>query len=171
MTRTCRTSSQHCRGRDRGLTLIEVLAGLALLAALLMTILTARSRAALQWSRANERIRAVEAADRLLSEWWQDPKSFPRAGEGVVAGVDGFRWRTRIVRNRVAERLSTEVVRLEVGRITPGGAGGDAGSGRPTPAASAAPIAVEVVLPVEEAQGVVPVTAVRPGRRSAGGEQ
>ena len=141
------------------MTLIEVLAGLALLAALLMTVLAARSRAALQWTRANERMRAVEAADRLLSEWWQDARSFPRAGEGVVEGPDGFRWRIRVVSNRPAERLGTEVVRLEVGRFPRGGAESTG------PTASAGAVAVEVVLPLEETPGISPAPPVGPERR------
>lgn len=126
------------------MTLIEVLAGLALLAALLMAVLTARTRAALQWTRANERLRAVHAADRLLTEWWRHPRDIPREGEGAISGAADLRWRTRVVPSRGSAELGAEIVRLEVGRFAPGGNGGDF-----HPAA----VAVEVLLPVEESAG------------------
>ncbi len=98
------------------MTLIEVLAALALLAAVLMGILTARSRATLQWNRANERIRATEAADRLLSSWWQAPATLPRSGEGTVPDDARLHWRTRPVADPAAEALYGQIVRLEVSR-------------------------------------------------------
>lgn len=137
------------------MTLIEVLAGLALLAALLMVLLTARTRATLQWTRANERLRAVQAADRLLADWWREPKDFPREGEGAIPGAADLRWRTRIVPDHGSAELRADIVRLEVGRFAPGGIGGDA-----DPAA----VAVEVLLPVEENAGL-PAAPGGPGSR------
>ena len=111
MNAKCRTSS---RRRRRGLTLVEVVAGLALLAALLVAVLTAKARATRQLASANRRLEAVAAADRLLVGWWQDPAHFPRHASGRVPGENGFAWRTSPVRNDTVNALAASVIRLEV---------------------------------------------------------
>ena len=108
------------------MTLIEVLAGLALLAGLVVGIVSVKARCARQWTHANRRLAAVAAAESLLSRWWQDPASFPRAREGAVEGNAGLVWRTRVVRNAEVEALGASTVRLEVT-----GGGGSPGDGVP----------------------------------------
>src|SRR4051812_10504446 len=86
------------RPRARGApTLVEVLLGLVLLAALLVSILTARSRAARQTVLARAREDAARSADRLLTRWWADPATFPRSATGVTPDAPHFTWRTRVV--------------------------------------------------------------------------
>ena len=109
MNAKCWTSS-----RRRGLTLVEVVAGLALLSALLVTVLTAKSRATRQLASANRRLEAVAAADRLLVGWWQDRAHFPRQSSGRVPGDAGFAWRTSPVRNDAVNALAASVIRVEV---------------------------------------------------------
>src|SRR5438105_940290 len=115
------TSSRcfHRRGSRRrrsirAMTLIEVLAGLALLAALLAGIVSVKARATRQWVRADQRLRAIAAADALLGTWWQDPRTFPRAGAGVAPGGGQWRWQTRVVANPNVEALGAQDVRLQV---------------------------------------------------------
>jgi Tfp pilus assembly protein PilV len=116
MTRRSITSSPppaRTRAR-RATTLVEVLLGLVLLAALLVSILTARSHAARQTVLARAREDATRSADGLLTRWWADPATFPRSATGVMPGAPRFTWRTRVVDNPSARNLGASVVRLEV---------------------------------------------------------
>ena len=124
------------------MTLIEVVAGLALLAAVLSLVFAARSHVARQQVRADRRLAAVAAADALLAAWWQDPSKFPRAGGGTVPGRPDLVWRTGIVPNPAAEALGSQAVRLEVTSAGPPGVAG----ARPV-------VSVEVVLPVTPPPG------------------
>ena len=136
MTRRSNTSSPPpapTRAR-RATTLVEVLLGLALLAALLVSILTARSRAARQTVLARARQDATRSADRLLSRWWADPATFPRGATGVMPDAPQFTWRTRVIDNRSARNLGASVVRLEVSH----------------PDAPEILVAVEVLLPAKD---------------------
>lgn len=96
------------------MTLIEVLAGLALLASLLGGLLLVKSRSGRQWSAANRRLEAVAAADELLSAWWRVPHDVPHADDGAVPGHPGLFWRTRPVSNAAAGELGAQVVRLQI---------------------------------------------------------
>ena len=98
------------------MTLLEVVAGLALLASLLGALVMARARYARQAAAADRRVEAVAAADALLAGWHQDPRSLPResSGSGAVAGDRRLAWRLRPVANAGVEELGGRVVRLEV---------------------------------------------------------
>lgn len=97
-----------------GLTLVEVVAGLALLSTLLVAVLTTKARVTRQWSGAHRRLEAVAAADRLLADWWQDRLMLPRRSAGRVPGDAGLGWRTTPVRNDAADALAASVVRLDI---------------------------------------------------------
>ncbi|HSW49057.1 MAG TPA: hypothetical protein VLH09_02730 [Bryobacteraceae bacterium] len=96
------------------MTLIEVLAGLAILASLLGAILLARSQHARQTVTAQRRLEAVQAADILLTGWWRDPQQFPRSASGPVTGNERLTWRTEIVNAPAASKLQVQIVRLEI---------------------------------------------------------
>jgi type II secretory pathway pseudopilin PulG len=100
--------------RRTGLTLVEVVAGLALLSTLLVAVLTTKARATRQWASAHRRVEAVSAADRLLAAWWQDVDSFPRRASGRVPGDAAFVWRTAPIANPDLKALSASVIRLEI---------------------------------------------------------
>jgi hypothetical protein len=102
------------KARARALTLIEVVASLAILGTLLVSMLMARQRYSRQWTLAVRKGEAVSAADQLLSEWWRDPRKLPLEGRGVIAGHPDLMWRTRTMDNRDADALDAQVVRLEV---------------------------------------------------------
>lgn len=104
------------RSAGRGLTLVEVIAGLALLATLLASILVAFGSQAAQIRAARDRLRAVEMADRLLSEW-SSQNAIPAVGtEQSLPGTNDWRW--RIVAGESAELESSGVssVRVDVFR-------------------------------------------------------
>ena len=104
------------------MTLIEVLAGTALLAGILVGLLSVKARCARQWTQANRRLAAAAAADALLSRWWQEPATLPRSGEGPVDGNSELVWRTRLVPNAEVEALGASTVRLELnGAAEPSG--------------------------------------------------
>lgn len=92
------------------MTLVEVVAGLALLATLMASLLAVKTRVVHQAGLTERRAQAVAAADQLLSEWWRNPKTFPRASAGMLPS--GFGWRTRIVNN--SPEVGGQVVRLEM---------------------------------------------------------
>lgn len=115
----------HARGRggaaplsrpfDRpGVTLIEVLAGLALLATLLAGLMSVQGRHARQGREAARRLEATAAAERLLSGWWLEVSELPRRGAGEVAGASGMTWRTQVTDAKLPEGLAGQVVRLEI---------------------------------------------------------
>jgi hypothetical protein len=98
------------------MTLLEVVAGLALLASLLAALVMAKARYARQAAAADRRVEAVAAADALLAGWHQDPRSLPRdfSGSGAVPGDRRLAWQMRPVANAGVEELGGRVVRLEV---------------------------------------------------------
>ena len=100
--------------RRRGLTLIEVVAALALMATLLVAVLTIKAALTRRRAAADRRLRAVAAADALLTQWWADPATFPVGRSGPVAADPSLAWSTRVLPNPVAARLGGRVVRLDV---------------------------------------------------------
>jgi len=102
--------------RRRGLTLVEVLAGAALLGTLLVAILVARGRLTAQNRLADERIEACAVLDELVADWWDKraDEPIPRNAGGVVPGRNAWQWRTRIVADREANGLGGEIVRVEL---------------------------------------------------------
>jgi prepilin-type N-terminal cleavage/methylation domain-containing protein len=114
MNGKCRTSSRRRRQYRRGLTLVEVIAGLALLSTLLVAVLTVTARTTRQSANATRRLQAIAGADRLLAGWWQDRAKLPRESSGHVPGDAGFVWRTTPVRNDAVNALAASVIRLEV---------------------------------------------------------
>ena len=108
---------KHCSGRprDRALTLVEVLGGLALLGSVLAAMLVAHGRLTRQHGQAIEHRRAVAATDRMLKRWWQDLEKLPRRGSGRLEGTDQLHWRTRVMRPTAKlERLRAERLELTV---------------------------------------------------------
>ena len=120
MSRTSKIYLPRCQVRRRsrcvGLTLIEVIAGLALLGWLLSAVVLAKARYTRQLAQANRGIEAIEAADSLLASWWQDKADvpLPLSGWGEVPDSNGLNWRTSQVTNEAVEDLGAVVIRLEI---------------------------------------------------------
>lgn len=101
--------------RPRGITLVETVAGTALLGTLFVSLLLANAELTRLAHRAEGRRSACRIADEMLARWWTKPEELPRAGEGAVANQDGWRWRTGVVNERRDELKDViEIVRLEL---------------------------------------------------------
>ena len=116
--------------------LIEVTAGLALLAALLVSLLVARQRHLHQWAAASRKLEAVHAAEDLLNSLWPPHHPTPqgisdgrtsasiRLGDNPLASPhtireagtfdNGLAWRLTQRSDRAAEAWGARVVRLEI---------------------------------------------------------
>lgn len=113
MNERCGPSSTG--SRPRGVTLIEIVAGLVILGTLLVSVSIARARFLRQWAEADRKLTAVRAADKLMARWMSGPpQNVPLAGEGPLEGAANFTWRTRIFRDPAASDLGALLVRLEV---------------------------------------------------------
>ena len=98
------------------MTLIEVIAGLVVLAVLVSAVALARGRALGQWGTAQRNSRAAAAVDRMVAGWFggETGESIPVPSQGALAGAENCTWRTSVVRDPSAARVGCVVVRLEV---------------------------------------------------------
>ena len=106
--------SKACSNYSRGLTLIEVIASLALLTTLLVGIIFAQDRHARQIRTARQRIGVVEQVDQLLYQWLKIDRAIPREATGPLPGSDDYIWETRLWPDGANRGLEIEVVRLEI---------------------------------------------------------
>ena len=128
-----------------GLTLVEAVAGIALLGSMLAAILVASGRLQTQAARSERRAEACLIAEDLLGQWFDKPEKFPRSAEGDVRDRPGWRWRTYTVtgaRTEAARKLRADVIAVEV--FSPGSPGSPGLARDPNAAAAAR---VEIVLP------------------------
>jgi type II secretory pathway pseudopilin PulG len=100
------------------MTLVEVVAGLALLGSLLVGLLLARIAVSRQQTQADQRLEAVEGCDRLLSAWQASGQKVPHRSSGRTSdrANNDLRWSTRVLRTLTIETTAIEVVRLEITR-------------------------------------------------------
>jgi hypothetical protein len=94
------------------MTLIEVIAGLTLMAILLAIATTSFRQHAAQVHRAADVREAVNVADDLLAHWFGDPSTFPRRASGIVGEGRTMRWQTEVQDKRWHRPLGIEIVRL-----------------------------------------------------------
>lgn len=90
----------------RGLSLIEVVAAIALLGSLLAATMTARSRLLRQQHKAEQMNVAIREVRSLVDTWLQDPPSAVLEGEGVFGEEATLAWRST---SRPAEIPGIEV--------------------------------------------------------------
>jgi hypothetical protein len=81
-------------------------------------LMLAHVRMLRQARRAELRLEACAAADRLLAGWWAERERFPRNGSGPVAGRPGWTWQTRTRESEVAAAFDADIVVLRV--LAPG---------------------------------------------------
>jgi type II secretory pathway pseudopilin PulG len=98
------------------MTLIEVIAGLVILAVLVSSVTLARGRFMRQWGDADRKLQATQAVDRMLASWIGsgDYDSIPVPSRGELEGVEGCAWRTSYLADPAAGRVGGAVVRVEV---------------------------------------------------------
>ena len=106
--------SRYWRSPRGGLTLVETLAGSAILGAMLVSVLLASGRLSQQARRTERRLEACRIADDLLAGWWPRASQIQRMADGEVPGHAGWRWRTQPVRNDQARALRGEAVAVEI---------------------------------------------------------
>ncbi|MFH5806755.1 prepilin-type N-terminal cleavage/methylation domain-containing protein [Alienimonas sp. DA493] len=124
----------------RGFTLVEVLAGLALLGTLLAALLVADAAQGRQAARAADRLAAVRALDALLTGWAADADAaLPPAPGGPLTADGRLVWSARRERRPGAAALGCVVLRVEARRDAA------AGDGRP--------VASVELLVVDEVRG------------------
>ena len=105
------------RRRAAGVTLIEIIAGLVVLAVLVCEVTLARGRFMRQWESAHRRTQAAEAVDRMLAGWIGGAgteDAIPVPARGTLPGVEGCAWRTQWLTDAGATRVGAGVVRVEV---------------------------------------------------------
>jgi len=107
------TTCLRC-SRAAGLTLIEVVAAIAILGTILVGIVLAQSRNTRQLAEARRTAEAVRHADELLADWWADEQGVPLNAAGAIDADPTLAWRTRRVANPPIEQLGGRVVRVEV---------------------------------------------------------
>lgn len=105
--------SLHCWRRP-GLTLLEVVAGLTLLATLLVGTMLAYGSHIRQVRAAQQRLQATDIAERILVDWYESEDGVPPRDEDVIAGTDGWRWRTTPLASNDSNPFRARVVRFEI---------------------------------------------------------
>ena len=77
----------------RGLSLIEVVASIALLSVLMVALLAAWSKHNAQLQKAQQKLEAVELLDQQMGQWYVNNGGPPFPAEGQFSGT-GFAWRS-----------------------------------------------------------------------------
>ena len=102
------------RERSSGLTLLEVLASLAILSGILSGLIIARGRLLEQYRHATDKQVALEVADSLLEELFRDLETIPRSSlEEHRAAGKTYRWRIESATGRL-EGLRGELLSFEL---------------------------------------------------------
>ncbi len=83
--------------KSKGLTLVEVIASLALLSTVLVTVLLSWSRNTAQLSTAHKQTRALELLDQQIAEWYGSADGIPLNEQGVFEADSTFAWRTKLI--------------------------------------------------------------------------
>lgn len=109
VTVTCKTCSQR-----RALTLVEVVAAIAILGTVLVGVVLAKSRHTRQVVESKRMMAAIDAADDLILHWWTSPEGVPANGRGVTGKDGAFTWETNVVENVHLEQYGVSVVRVTV---------------------------------------------------------
>ena len=106
------TTCSHCW--RAGLTLIEVVASIAILGTILVGVVLAKARYTKQSALAERLLQASQAADELIAGWWGSPDGVPVGRQGALEGGHHLRWETRVVPNPAIESLGARVVRVQI---------------------------------------------------------
>lgn len=97
-------------------TLVEVIAGIALLGTLLAGLMLGFSAHVRQYRAAALRIQSIEKLDRQLELWYAAGGTLPVDSEGPLSSEPPLTWRTSTVHSAPAGRLNSVIVRVEVRR-------------------------------------------------------
>lgn len=103
--------------RARGLSLIEVVVGMAILGTFLTTIFLAQARLTKQSVIARKKAHAITAVNELLATWALDWESIPTDDTGTLPtsggqGGDSLQWTTRLIDTPELTALGLQKVQL-----------------------------------------------------------
>lgn len=142
-----------CSGCSRraGVTLIEVVAAIAILGTILVGVVMSKARHTRQVALTLRINQAVLVADELIAGWWASEAGPPIGASGIAGGEAVFVWETHLVKNEALAALGTRVLHVEI-REAEGALGARAAEG--------AVVAVDLVLPA-------PVKPAANGKREA----
>ena len=102
------------RSRERGLTLLEVVAAIAILGSLLVGLVMAKAAHTRQIAASRRQLEGARLADDLIASWWASGQPVQSGRTGTI-GADGqWAWETRAVDNSEIEKLGARVVRVEL---------------------------------------------------------
>lgn len=100
--------------RARGLSLIEVVVGMAILAMFLTAIFLSQARLTKQSAIACKKADAICAVNELLATWAMDWQTLPTDDNGTIAGHEHLQWTTRLTDTSELEKLGLQKVELIV---------------------------------------------------------
>ena len=99
------------------MTLVEVVAGMTLLASLATGMLLAYGAHQKQLRRAEQRIVAIDVADQLLAQWYSGHETIPRNRQGrVFSEQEPWIWKTRTIEVAAFGSMPLERIRVEIYR-------------------------------------------------------
>lgn len=102
---------------NKALTLLEVVAAIAILATLLVAVLAAHDRLARQTKRGELRLAAIDTADTLLATWTStSPMQIP-ATRGETDSSPKLYWQVTAVPNPQLLEYGVQVARLRVSDV------------------------------------------------------
>ncbi|MDG2221812.1 MAG: hypothetical protein P8L85_10540 [Rubripirellula sp.] len=106
----------NCSHSDRrdGLTLVEVVVGLVLMATVLVSSLLATGAHRRQHHFSNNKLVAVGIADDLLNQFLNSRDGIPPVAQGLIAARPQWSWRTQVVGAAAPAGVPMQVIRLEI---------------------------------------------------------
>lgn len=107
--------------RARALTLIEVVASLALVAASVTALLQVQSRVLVQLHSLREQQTASDLARGLIMEWRLQDSSLPIADRGEFQSEPGWSWTRTVEPYWAAQKLPLDRIELRICRADAGG--------------------------------------------------
>ena len=110
----CSRCNRNCRRKRSAFSLIEVVAGLVIMAGVLVASLLGFSAHRRQLRHADNRIAAVSIADELLTTLSGQVDGFPTNSRGRIAGKSDWYWTTQLVATTAPMEVPMNVIRLSV---------------------------------------------------------
>lgn len=101
-----------------GLTLIEVIAGLALLGTLLVSTMLAYGRHVRQLKRAREQTLLLKKLDTLVTSWFLQEEALWIPAEGRLPDTPDYRWKRTLTRQSPRNQEGLLISRVEAWKAT-----------------------------------------------------
>ena len=94
--------------------MIEVVAGVVVLATVVAAVAIARGRFLRQWGDAERKLTAAREVDAMMTRWMDAPGALVVPSHGALEKTRGCEWAVQYVADPQAQTLGARVVRLEV---------------------------------------------------------